>query len=142
MFKRGLSKTSPWRLYQKAQWMIVLFNLGVVAAAILIAALAPAFLESNIFLAVAGCLIAITNVAAGYYLGNFACPRCRQPFFRNWKPVRFEPNAKLADPRTLPMVSGKITRELGQGRLTVNLRQNSRFARTCRNCGLPRWQDA
>ena len=109
MFKRGLPKTSPWRRYQKAQWLILLFNLAVACVAAIVAVWAPGLYEHDLTLWVAAGLIGIPNVIAGYWLGNFPCPRCGRPFFWSWSLNR----------------AG----------------QNTPYSSSCRNCGLPRWQD-
>jgi hypothetical protein len=119
MFKRNLPQRSSWRRYQSVQWLITLLNLAFVVTAVLIVEMAPWLGESNVNLLIAACVVAIPNLVAGYWLRNFPCPRCHQPFFYVL-PTRMFRVAQTTSPRNSAW----------------------QLARTCRNCGLRIWQDA
>lgn len=143
MFKRNLPDNSPWRSYQKAQWLIAFTNLVLAGAAILIAELAPQLYDSGVNFAIMACVVAIPNLAAGYRLRNFSCPRCHQPFF--WTSpsglIHIEKNSGHSNSGEIPQ-PGFLALETDRGRVEINLRQDTQFARSCRNCGLPIWRDA
>jgi hypothetical protein len=143
MFKRNLPNNSPWRPYQKAQWLIALTNLVFAGVAILIAEFAPELYDSSVNLGIMACIVAIPNLAAGYWLRNFSCPRCHQPFF--WtspsRMVHIEKNSENSDSARIPLKSGFLALGTKSGRVEVNVRQDTQLARTCRNCGLQIWRD-
>jgi hypothetical protein len=143
MFKRNLPLDSPWRPYQRVQRLIALINLALVGGAILIAELAPDLFGSKVALVIIACVVAIPNLVAGYWLRNFSCPRCHQPFF--WtlpsQMVRLEQGSENPDSGRLSLKSGLLALGTERERVVVNLRQDTLLARRCRNCALPIWHE-
>jgi hypothetical protein len=143
VFKRNLPEGSSWRRYQGAQWLITLMNLAFVIAAILVAELAPGLFDSNVNLVIAACVVAVPNLLAGYWLKNFQCPRCHRPFF--WtlpsRMIRIEQTSIDSGDGAVSMKSDQLSFGTGQKHVEFDLRQGTRLARTCRNCGLRIWQD-
>jgi hypothetical protein len=144
MFERNLRENSPWRPYQRAQWLIALANVVFAGMAILIAELAPGLYESGVSLGIMACVVAIPNLAAGYWLRNFSCPRCHQPFFWTLPSglVHIEQKSEKADSGGISPNSGFLALGTERNRVEINLHQDTQLARTCRNCGLRIWQDA
>jgi hypothetical protein len=143
MFKRNLPGNSPWRRYQTAQWLIALTNLTFVGVAVLIAELAPELYDSGVNLAIMACVVAIPNLAAGYWLRNFSCPRCHQPFFWTLSSglAHIDKSMGNSDSREISRKSGVLAVGTDRGLAEINLRQDTQLARACRNCGLRIWRD-
>ena len=84
MFKRGLPPNSPWRRFQRGEWILWLLFVGFMPGVFVLVSPLDLLFDSDALFAVVAIPWMIAFFVAGMRLAGFRCPRCSKPFLRTW----------------------------------------------------------